>query len=194
MSSLASEPLRGRHETVPQHWRRLAAYLAEHGMRLDIDPPPQQFAGGFANLNYLVRIDGRDAVLRRPPRGPLQTYYQCANVVIAKAAGGMPDAGPPPPDGSVTPDSGAGGSAGNGGSGGSGGAGGDVLAVGQGSLYPALHRLEQQGWIEAEWRDSDLGREAKFYSLTPEGRRQLRRELAGWRRLSSAVHLVIERA
>ena len=70
----------------------------------------------------------------------------------------------------------------------------DVLAVGQGSLYPALHRLEQQGWIEAEWRDSDLGREAKFYSLTPEGRRQLRRELAGWRRLSSAVHLVIERA
>jgi aminoglycoside phosphotransferase (APT) family kinase protein len=71
MSSLASEPLRGRHETVPQHWRRLAAYLAEHGMQLDIDPPPQQFAGGFANLNYLVRIDGRDAVLRRPPRGPL---------------------------------------------------------------------------------------------------------------------------
>lgn len=71
---------------------------------------------------------------------------------------------------------------------------GGVLQITQGSLYPALHRLEHQGWIEAEWRDSDLGREAKFYSLTPEGRRQLRRELAGWRRLSSAVHLVIERA
>ena len=59
----------------------------------------------------------------------------------------------------------------------------DVLAVGQGSLYPALHRLEQQGWIEAEWRDSDLGREAKFYSLTPEGRRQLRHvveEIVAW--------------
>jgi aminoglycoside phosphotransferase (APT) family kinase protein len=72
MSSLAmSEPLRGWHDTVPQHWRQLATYLAEHGMQLDIDPAPRQFAGGFANLNYLVRIDGRDAVLRRPPPGPL---------------------------------------------------------------------------------------------------------------------------
>ena len=48
---------------------------------------------------------------------------------------------------------------------------GDVLAVGQGSLYPALHRLEQQGWIRAEWKDSDLGRSAKFYELTLEGRK-----------------------
>lgn len=71
---------------------------------------------------------------------------------------------------------------------------GDALAVGQGSLYPALHRLEQQGWIEAEWRDSDLGRSAKFYTLTRQGRRQLDRELESWRRLSSAVHLVIENA
>lgn len=70
----------------------------------------------------------------------------------------------------------------------------DVLAVGQGSLYPALHRLEQQGWITAEWKDSDLGRAAKFYSLTPEGRTQLETELKTWTRLSSAVALVIERA
>ncbi len=70
----------------------------------------------------------------------------------------------------------------------------DVLSVQQGSLYPALHRLEQQGWITAEWRDTDLGREAKFYALTPEGRRQLDRELKTWDRLSSAVHLVLERA
>ena len=71
---------------------------------------------------------------------------------------------------------------------------GDVLAVGQGSLYPALHRLEQQGWITAEWKDSDLGRAAKFYSLTRDGRKQLERELATWRRLSSAVHLLIQNA
>jgi transcriptional regulator len=70
----------------------------------------------------------------------------------------------------------------------------DALAVGQGSLYPALHRLEQQGWIDAEWRDSDLGRSAKFYALTRQGRKQLERELESWRRLSSAVHLVIENA
>lgn len=69
---------------------------------------------------------------------------------------------------------------------------GDVLAVGQGSLYPALHRLEQQGWITAEWKDSDLGRSAKFYSLTREGKKQLERELKSWDRLSSAVHLLIE--
>lgn len=71
---------------------------------------------------------------------------------------------------------------------------GDVLSVGQGSLYPALHRLEQQGWIQAEWRDSDLGRKAKFYSLTRQGRKQLERELASWDRLSSAVRLVIQNA
>lgn len=70
----------------------------------------------------------------------------------------------------------------------------DVLSVGQGSLYPALHRLEQQGWISAEWRDSDLGRSAKFYALTKEGRKQLELELRTWSRLSAAVDLVIERA
>ena len=70
----------------------------------------------------------------------------------------------------------------------------DVLRVQQGSLYPALHRLEQQGWISAEWTDSDLGRAAKFYSLTPEGRKQLARELRSWHRLSSAVQLLIESA
>jgi PadR family transcriptional regulator PadR len=71
---------------------------------------------------------------------------------------------------------------------------GDVLAVGQGSLYPALHRLEQQGWIEGDWKDSDLGRPAKFYSLTREGKKQLERELQSWDRLSSAVALVIAKA
>ena len=70
----------------------------------------------------------------------------------------------------------------------------DILSVGQGSLYPALHRLEHQGWITAEWKDSDLGRPAKFYSLTREGRKQLDRELKSWDRLSSAVHLLIENA
>jgi PadR family transcriptional regulator, regulatory protein PadR len=70
----------------------------------------------------------------------------------------------------------------------------DVLSVGQGSLYPALHRLEQQGWISAEWKDSDLGRPAKIYSLTREGRKQLERELKSWDRLSSAVQLLIESA
>jgi PadR family transcriptional regulator PadR len=70
----------------------------------------------------------------------------------------------------------------------------DVLSVGQGSLYPALHRLEQQGWIRSEWKDSEFGRAAKFYSLTREGRKQLERELRTWDRLSSAVRLVIENA
>jgi PadR family transcriptional regulator, regulatory protein PadR len=70
---------------------------------------------------------------------------------------------------------------------------GEVLAVQQGSLYPALHRLEQQGWLTAQWKDTDLGREAKFYALTPEGRRQLDRELESWSRLSGAVELVLQR-
>src|SRR5205809_7994623 len=70
----------------------------------------------------------------------------------------------------------------------------EVLSVQQGSLYPALHRLEQQGWIEAEWKDSELGRSAKFYALTREGRKQLDRELKAWDRLSSAVQLLIESA
>src|ERR1051326_5895015 len=71
---------------------------------------------------------------------------------------------------------------------------GEVLSVGQGALYPALHRLEQQGWISAEWKDSDPGRPAKFYVLTREGREQLQRELKTWNRLSSAVQLLIETA
>ena len=70
----------------------------------------------------------------------------------------------------------------------------DTLSVGQGSLYPALHRLENQGWICADWVDSDLGRPAKVYALTPDGRKQLERELKSWRRLSSAVQLLIQNA
>ncbi len=70
----------------------------------------------------------------------------------------------------------------------------EVLSVQQGSLYPALHRLEQQGWIAAEWKDTELGRNAKFYSLTREGKQQLERELVSWRRLSSAVGLLLKRA
>jgi PadR family transcriptional regulator PadR len=68
---------------------------------------------------------------------------------------------------------------------------GDVLQVTQGALYPALHRLEQQGWIHADWRISETGREAKFYLLTHPGRAQLEKELAQWERLSSAVGKVI---
>ena len=70
----------------------------------------------------------------------------------------------------------------------------DELSVGQGSLYPALHRLEHQGWITADWKSTDLGRNAKFYSLTREGRQQLERELESWKRLSSAVGLLLKRA
>jgi DNA-binding PadR family transcriptional regulator len=58
-------------------------------------------------------------------------------------------------------------------------------------LYPALHRLEQQGWLRGQWRESETGREAKFYSLTRAGRAQLAKELAQWERLSGAVGLVI---
>jgi PadR family transcriptional regulator, regulatory protein PadR len=70
----------------------------------------------------------------------------------------------------------------------------NVLQVTQGALYPALHRLEQQGWLKAEWRPTETGREAKFYSLTRAGRSQLERELEQWERLSSAVALVIRTA
>jgi transcriptional regulator len=70
----------------------------------------------------------------------------------------------------------------------------DVLSVQQGSLYPALHRLEQQGWIVAEWKDTDFGRSGKFYSLTRDGRKQLEHELENWQRLSSAVGLLLRRA
>jgi PadR family transcriptional regulator PadR len=71
---------------------------------------------------------------------------------------------------------------------------GDVLQVTQGALYPALHRLEQQSWICAEWRVTESGREAKFYRLTAAGRAQLRKELQQWERLSNAVGLVIRTA
>jgi PadR family transcriptional regulator, regulatory protein PadR len=70
----------------------------------------------------------------------------------------------------------------------------EALQVQQGSLYPALHRLEQQAWIEAEWRTTDTGRMAKFYSLTRAGRKQLEKELESWTRLSSAINLVIHEA
>jgi len=66
-----------------------------------------------------------------------------------------------------------------------------VLQVSDGSLYPALHKLEQEGWIAAEWRASDNNRRAKFYSLTRLGRRQLRKEAADWDRLSSAISSVV---
>ena len=68
----------------------------------------------------------------------------------------------------------------------------EVLQVQQGSLYPALHRLEQQGWIKAKWAESETGREAKFYSLTATGRKQLAQEAANWKRLSGAINLIVE--
>ena len=67
-----------------------------------------------------------------------------------------------------------------------------VLQVQQGSLYPALHRLEQQGWIQAQWGETEGGRKAKFYSMTRAGRTQLEKELAQWDRLSTAINLVVE--
>lgn len=69
---------------------------------------------------------------------------------------------------------------------------GDVLRIQQGSLYPALHRLEQQGWIRAKWMQSETGRDAKFYSLTHAGRKQLESETANWKRLSGAINLVLQ--
>jgi transcriptional regulator len=68
----------------------------------------------------------------------------------------------------------------------------EALLIQQGSLYPALHRLEQQGWIKAEWRASDTGRMAKFYSLSRSGRRQYEKELESWTRLSAAINLVVQ--
>jgi len=70
----------------------------------------------------------------------------------------------------------------------------DVLQIGQGSLYPALHRLEQQGWIKAKWAESETGRQAKFYSLTAAGRGQLQKETANWNRLSEAINLIVQQA
>jgi transcriptional regulator len=67
----------------------------------------------------------------------------------------------------------------------------EALKVPQGSLYPALHRLEQQGWIKADWRQTDTGREAKFYALTRAGQKQLAKELANWSRLSAGIELVV---
>jgi transcriptional regulator len=71
---------------------------------------------------------------------------------------------------------------------------GEVLQVQQGSLYPALHRLEQQGWIKAKWMESETGRQAKFYSLTTAGRRQLETETVNWNRLSAAIDLIVSQA
>jgi transcriptional regulator len=70
----------------------------------------------------------------------------------------------------------------------------DVLEVNQGSLYPALHRLEHQGWIEAEWAVSELGRRAKYYQLTAAGRRQLAVEARAWDRMSTAIGRVMKLA
>jgi transcriptional regulator len=68
---------------------------------------------------------------------------------------------------------------------------GEVLQVQQGSLYPALHRLEQQGWIKAKWAESETGRQAKFYTLTAAGRGQLGKETASWNRLSAAIDMIV---
>jgi PadR family transcriptional regulator PadR len=69
-----------------------------------------------------------------------------------------------------------------------------VLQVQQGSLYPALHRLEKRGWLQAEWGEAETGREAKFYSLTRVGRKQLEAETANWDRLSEAVTMILRTA
>jgi PadR family transcriptional regulator PadR len=66
-----------------------------------------------------------------------------------------------------------------------------VLQVQQGSLYPALHRLEKRGWLRSEWGEAETGREAKFYSLTKVGRKQLEAETANWDRLSEAVTMIL---
>jgi PadR family transcriptional regulator, regulatory protein PadR len=68
----------------------------------------------------------------------------------------------------------------------------ETLQVGQGSLYPALHRLEQRGWIESEWSTSDNNRRARFYSLTRAGRKQLEKELGEWAKLSAAIALILQ--
>jgi PadR family transcriptional regulator, regulatory protein PadR len=70
----------------------------------------------------------------------------------------------------------------------------EVLQVNQGSLYPALHRLERQGWIKAESGISELGRRARFYRLTPSGRRQLETETADWSRLAGAIGRILNQA
>jgi len=69
---------------------------------------------------------------------------------------------------------------------------GEILQVSDGSLYPALHKLEQEGWITAEWKQTENNRRAKFYSLTRPGRRQLDKETANWTRLSGAIWQVVK--
>ena len=71
---------------------------------------------------------------------------------------------------------------------------GEVLQVNQGALYPALHRLEQNGWIRAKWGESENNRRARYYSLTAAGRKYLEQEEANWKRLSAAIGLVLEKA
>jgi PadR family transcriptional regulator PadR len=70
----------------------------------------------------------------------------------------------------------------------------EVLQVQQGSLYPALHRLEKRGWLKAEWGESDNGRKAKFYSLSAKGRKQLATEESNWNRLATAVTVILQSA
>jgi transcriptional regulator len=70
----------------------------------------------------------------------------------------------------------------------------DFFLVQQGSLYPALHRLEDRGWLQAEWRETNTGREAKFYTLTKKGRKQLETEVLNWERLTDAVSLILRAA
>ena len=70
----------------------------------------------------------------------------------------------------------------------------DVLLVQQGSLYPALHRMEAKGWLKAEWADTETGRQAKFYSLTKAGRRQFDIEMFNWERIVAAVALILRTA
>ncbi len=70
----------------------------------------------------------------------------------------------------------------------------DFFQVPEGSLYPALHRLEDRGWLQAKWQESETGREAKFYSLTRAGRKHLTAEVQNWQRLSEAVSLILETA
>jgi PadR family transcriptional regulator PadR len=67
----------------------------------------------------------------------------------------------------------------------------DILQVGPGSLYPALHKLEHAGWIEAEWSVNEAGRRVKFYSITSEGRKRLQQEAVGWKRLSGAISSIV---
>jgi PadR family transcriptional regulator PadR len=70
----------------------------------------------------------------------------------------------------------------------------DFFKVQQGSLYPALHRLEDRGWLKADWKETDTGREAKFYSLTVKGRKQLESEMRTWEKLADAVALILRTA